>query len=482
MEKIYQIVLDQSTSGTKVLLLEKGLILKRYDKKHQQFYPKNGWVEQDPLEIWGNVQELLLLVLEENQLTFSDIAYLSLTNQRETIVAWDKVSGKPLHHAIVWQCNRSHSICNALISDGKEQLINQKTGLKIDPYFSGSKIKWLYDEVPLIQEKSRKNELAIGTIDSWLIWNLTDHEVFATDASNACRTLLYNIHEMCWDEELVALFNAQKKDLPEIRNADDFFGKYQGIPIKGVMADSQAALFGESCLAVGDVKITMGTGCSILMQVNDQSMLRDDRILTTVAWETKTARNYALEGIIRSCGDAINWFSETISTVEQVSDWCDEALDYKEETRVQFIPALQGMGAPFWNNQLSATFFEIARETTKKELFRAVLESLIFQVKAVIDTMEEVATCKINKIYVDGGISKNHLLMEMMATLLNKEIIVSEIEEFSAMGVAKMANEQLQSLTIKETYIQENKKYKGTLLKYKKWKRFIENLNEIENE
>ncbi|MBL1225013.1 FGGY-family carbohydrate kinase [Enterococcus sp. BWR-S5] len=472
MAENYQIVLDQSTSGTKLLLLKNGKILQRYDKKHKQIYPQNGWVEHDPLEIWHNVTELLDLVFEENLLAYKDISALSITNQRETIIAWDKETGQPLYNAIVWQCNRSSEICDKLIEQGVEESINQKTGLRLDPYFSGTKIKWLYDELPIIAEKSGTGELAIGTMDSWLIWKLTQGAVFATDASNACRTLLYNINTDMWDNELIRLFGIAPGDLPEIRKADAEFGTYHGIPIVGVMADSQAALFGEGCTEFGDVKITMGTGCSVMMQAKNRSTLRDLRILTTTAWQQQKNEAYALEGIIRSCGDAINWFCQDVTAIDDVTELCNEVLLEQKEASVFFVPALLGLGAPFWDNNRTAAFLGLTRTTAQKELLRAILESIIFQIKAVIDVMEEVSGEQINHVFIDGGVSKNRMLMELLATLLNKEVIVREVEEFSALGVAMLANPSIQS-RMAETKINPSVKQTKIALAYGKWKRLI---------
>lgn len=442
MQQHTQLVLDQSTSGTKILVVQNGKITKRYDRKHEQIYPQIGWVEHDPLEIWENVQALFTQVFKENNLSPEEIQALSITNQRETIIAWDRTTGKPLYNAIVWQCNRSLSICEKLITEGKESLVSEKTGLRVDPYFSGSKIKWLINEIPVIKEKTGTGELAIGTMDAWLIWKLTEGQVFATEASNACRTLLYNIHENEWDGELIDLFEISRVDLPEIRNANDHFGTYQGIPIQGVLADSQAALYGENCINYGDVKITMGTGCSILMQVKEQKALRDPRILTTLAWQNTKETTYALEGIIRSCGDALNWFGNQVVKIDEIANQCKDCLENSQE-EVYFIPALLGMGAPYWDNQMTASFLGMKRTTTQNDLLRAILESLLFQIKSVIDTMEEVSEMSIPQVFVDGGVSKNKELMSLLAALLNKKVIVSDIEEYSAIGALQIATGEM---------------------------------------
>lgn len=473
-KKNYQIVLDQSTSGTKLLLLDSGKIVKRYDKTHRQIYPQPGWVEHDPNEIWNNVQLLLKQAFSENSLSADNVVSLSITNQRETILAWDKISGQPLYNAIVWQCNRSIGICEDLIEKGFEAIVNAKTGLRIDPYFSGTKIKWLYDNIPSLAKKSEEKELAVGTIDSWLIWNLTNKEVFATESSNASRTLLYNIEENAWDDELATIFGAAVADLPEVKKASDLFGHYQGIPIIGVIADSQSALLGEGCLKPGDVKVTMGTGCSIMMQVGEENHLRDERILTTIAWENKADQRYALEGIIRSCADSIGWLNQNIADFTDRNATCNQVLEEKNSEEIYFIPALQGLGAPFWQKDATASFIGMKMATDKYDLLRAVLESMIFQVKSVIDVMEEVAGIKINEIKIDGGVTKNKRLMQLLANLLNKEIIINNIEEQSAFGALTAANQNITLMAHKDTVVAPIKNEQQSIIKkYQKWQRLM---------
>lgn len=475
MTVIYQIVLDQSTSGTKLILLKNGRIFKRYDKKHHQFYPKSGWVEHDPIEIWQNVESLFHTALKDNLLNYSDIDAISITNQRETILAWDKTTGQPLYPAIVWQCNRTAVMCDALIQGGREALVVEKTGLRLDPYFSGTKIKWLYDEVPGVSERSRDGTLAVGTMDSWLVWQLTNHQVFATEKSNACRTLLFNISTEKWDDELISLFHASLSDLPEIKTSADVFGYYHGIKIKGVMADSQAALLGQRCLQNGDVKVTLGTGASVLMQLRSQGSLRDKRVLTTIASSNGASTDFALEGIIRSCADSINWFVDSVSDFESLDSACRIALAETLDQPIYFIPALQGLASPFWNKEAIATFIGMKRDSNKYDLLRAILESIIFQIKSVIEIMEEVTGETIKVIRVDGGVSKNKRLMQNLATLLDKTLIVNDIEELSAMGVASLANQNILSQNHQQEQILSSGQ-KNILLKYQKWKRFIDEL------
>ncbi|MGG5333027.1 FGGY-family carbohydrate kinase [Enterococcus sp. AZ163] len=439
--KNYRLVIDQSTSGTKLLLFENGQLAKRYDKAHRQIFPQSGWVEHDPLEIWHNVELLLNQALEENQLQAKQVASLSITNQRETIVAWDRITGKPLYNAIVWQCNRSLAICEELINEGKSDFVQAKTGLTIDSYFSGTKVKWLYDEVPAIAKKSSSGELAIGTIDSWLVWNLTQQHAFVTEPSNACRTLLYNIHTHTWDNELLALCGGAATDLPAIKDSSEIVGHYRGIPIQGIMADSQAALYGQGCLKSGEVKVTLGTGCSIMMQVEENDSYQDQRILTTIAQRQGTKTHYALEGIIRSCADSIRWFDEQVASMADSSTLCNQVLTEERQADVYFLPGLQGLGAPFWNNEATGAFIGLKRTTSKLDMLGAILDSIIFQVKAVIDVLELVSGHKISVIKIDGGVTRNSALVQQLANLLQKEIIVNDIEELSALGAMLLTGE-----------------------------------------
>lgn len=441
----YRVVVDQSTSATKLLLIKNGKILNKYRRKHRQIFPQKGWVEHNPEEISENVKRLLSELLKQNKLKAHEIESISITNQRETIVAWDKVTGKPLYNAVVWQCNRSAEICKELIALGNEKLIQRKTGLKIDSYFSGTKIKWLVENIPEVGEALESDRLAIGTIDTWLIWQLTDGKHFVTEPSNASRTLLFDIYENHWDEELIKLFGINLSVLPEVLPSSSTFGTYSGIPIVGVMADSQAALYGQGCLETGEIKITMGTGSSVMMQVGEKANYCDSSILTTIAWETNTKTYYALEGIIRSCGDSLNWLEENLDMFEDIASASNRVLSTEGKEEIFFIPALQGMGAPFWKQELTAAFIGMRRSTKKEDLLRAVLESIIFQIRSVIDSMETVSKTKIQTVKVDGGMINNRILMEQLAVLLNKNLELNAVEELSAIGCLKLTGTELSS-------------------------------------
>lgn len=435
----YRIVVDQSTSGTKVLLVKTTgdniKIINRVDKAHKQIYPNPGWVEHDPIEIIENVNELITKVLMISKVKESEILSLSIVNQRETVVIWDKKTGKPLMNALVWQCNRGGEICENLINDAQEEIIQSKTGLKIDTYFSGSKLKWFFTH----HNVENATDIAIGTMDSWLIWNLTNKEIFATEPSNASRTLLYNIHTQQWDEDLCKLFNTPMTGLPEIRSTDASFGFYKGIPIIGVMGDSQAALYGQNLIKKGDVKATLGTGCSVLMHNGENHLIEGASILRTVAWRKNDETSYALEGIIRSCTDTLNWMSNELGFFSTVEEGSDMAFSIPDSGSVYLIPAQLGLATPFWKSDATASFVGMTRSSTKTQLIRAAFDSIAFQIKAVIDELEKNAKTKIESIKVDGGASKNKELLQLIADTLQKKIITEEIEEMSALGVLLMS-------------------------------------------
>jgi glycerol kinase len=441
----YRVVIDQSTSGTKLLLVEindqKPSIVKRVDKKHEQFYPQSGWVEHDPVEIVENAKTLFDQLMEETKIKKEQIISISITNQRETIVVWDKSTGKPITNALVWQCNRSLDICNQLIAEKKEELIQEKTGLKVDTYFSAPKLKWLFRERPELQESAKNDELAIGTIDTWLIWNLTQTKVFATEPSNASRTLLYNIHMNEWDKELCELFDTPINSLPEVRSSDSQFGEYKGIPIVGVMADSQAALFGQGSTEVGDVKATLGTGCSVMMQIQDNAKWRHEKILQTIGWKKAGEISYALEGIIRSCTDTLNWLSKDLALFDTVEEGSQIAFSVPDSAGVHLIPGQLGLGAPFWEPNAQASFVGLNRSSTKAHMIRAGFDTIVYQIKAVIDVMEEASDTTIEELRVDGGASKNEQLLQLLADVLQKNILINGIEEMSALGALRMAVE-----------------------------------------
>lgn len=472
----FHVIIDQSTSGTKLLLVTNSdslSIIDRLDRKHRQLYPKKGWVEHDPIEIIDNIYSLFNEMLAKHQLIHEEIKSISITNQRETIVAWNRVTGEPIHHSLVWQCNRGKDICQKLVADGKEELVKRKTGLRIDSYFSGSKIKWLAENSLMMNDLAKKQELAIGTMDAWIIWNLTQGQVFATEPSNACRTLLYDIHKNQWDEELTQLFEAPLSALPQVKRSRDNFGYYKGIPIVSVRADSQAALFGQNCVEIGDVKATLGTGCSVMMQVRGNDDFNNDEIMTTIGWCDEETTFYALEGIIRSCGDTLTWLSESLGLFNSFEEAENLAFGLPDNGGVYLVPAQLGLAAPFWLANATASFEGMSRSTTKAHLIRAGFESVVYQIKAVLDSMEQVADVTIDTLKVDGGLSKNKKLMQLLADVLMKKVEISEVEELSAMGTFLEKNNFVtQNISL---FPKENEYYKN----YQQWLAIIENQKKI---
>lgn len=431
----YRIVIDQSTSGTKALLAdtaEETRMIDRMDLPHKQIYPQKGWVEHDPDEIIANAEKLIDSIIDSNNLSCSDIKSISITNQRESVLVWDKKTGKTLTNVMVWQCSRGLEICRELEAAGYGKVILEKTGLILDPYFSGSKLKWFFDHAQLNAEQMEN--LCIGTMDTWVIWNLTGHQKFVSDISNACRTLLFNIRTKKWDEELAEIFSVPIQALPEVQNSVSDFGSYKGIPIASIVADSQAALYGHMCVSPGDTKATLGTGCSVLMNIGTDIRQVGRKILTTIAWEKEGKTTYAFEGVIRSFGDILNWLKDALHLFPDVQEASDKVFKLKDNAGVYFIPALEGLGAPFWLPDAEAAFVGMTRSTTNIHLIRAGFEAMAYQVRSVVDEFERSCSSRIEKINVDGGASKNPDFMQMLADVTQKEILCGEIEEVSGMG------------------------------------------------
>lgn len=466
----YRIVIDQSTSGTKALLFDTEdsyKLISRYDKSHCQLYPSKGWVEHDPIEIITNVKSLIEKTLFENSLQPNQIKSISITNQRESVVIWDKVTGELHTNVMVWQCNRGIEICNRLQIEGYEEMVNKKTGLKLDPYFSASKLKWFFDGHKLSTKQI--DNLAIGTMDTWLVWNLTNGGRYVSDVSNACRTLLYNIFTHEWDTDLLDLFNIPHNVLPKVVNSVYDFGAYIDIPIVSIIADSQAALCGHQCTTPGKAKATLGTGCSFLMNIGTEVENVNDKILTTIAWKDKSKTTYALEGVIRSFGDILNWEKENLNLFDDVKSAIDLAIDLSDNGGVYFIPALEGLSAPFWNPSKEASFHGLSRSTTKVQMVRASIEAMLFQIRAVIDEFEKSCNVILEELHVDGGVSKNFGLMQMLADITQKKIICGELEEVSALG-ALMIIDNVTGYTSKEMIFLPEKDFER---EYNKWLDFV---------
>jgi glycerol kinase len=438
--------LDQGTTSSRAIIFNHdGQIVAIAQKEFKQIYPQAGWVEHDPLEIWSTQLAVMTEVIVKAGITPVDLEAIGITNQRETTVVWDRKTGKPIHNAIVWQDRRTSDYCNSLRKDGKADFIQQKTGLIVDSYFSGTKIKWILENVDGAKAKAEKGELAFGTIDSWLIWNLTDGRIHVTDVSNASRTMLYNINTLAWDEELLALLGIPASVLPEVKSSSEIYGHTTGnifaaqIPISGIAGDQQSALFGQMCTKTGMVKNTYGTGCFMLMNIGNKPRISTNNLLTTIAWQINGEINYALEGSIFIGGAIVQWLRDELGIIQKSSDVEELALKVDDTQGVYIVPAFAGLGAPYWNQEARGTITGLTRGANKSHIARAALESIAYQTMDVLQAMQADADLPIAELRVDGGATANNLLMQFQADLLDCKVIRPEITEVTAIGAAYLA-------------------------------------------
>ncbi|MFG0211757.1 glycerol kinase GlpK [Brevibacillus porteri] len=446
MDNKYMLSLDQGTTSSRAILFDKsGAIIGVAQKEFTQIYPKPGWVEHNAEEIWESQLEVLKAVLLENHVKPEEIAGIGITNQRETTVVWDKHTGKPIHNAIVWQSRQSIDICNQLKEQGYEQTVREKTGLLIDAYFSGTKVKWQLDHVEGARERAEKGDLLFGTIDTWLIWKLTNGLVHVTDYSNASRTLMFNIHSLEWDDELLNMLQIPKAMLPAVRPSSELYGytdeklfEFQ-IPIAGIAGDQQAALFGQACFAEGQAKNTYGTGCFMLMNTGEKAVASKNGLLTTIAWGVDGKVEYALEGSIFVAGAAIQWLRDGLKLIEKSSDSEKHALAVDGTDGVYMVPAFVGLGAPYWDMEARGAIFGLTRGTTEDHLIRAALESLAYQTRDVLEAMEADSGIRLQKLAVDGGAVANNFLMQFQSDILNTEVERPRVNETTALGAAYLA-------------------------------------------
>jgi len=437
----YIVGIDQSTSGTKVVLVDRyGEIIYKDSMSHKQYYPQPGWVEHDPEEIINNVTKLIVNMLYQNKKHIRNMVGLSITNQRETIVLWDSETGDSLCPAIVWQCRRSADICKSMIAAGHEDTIIEKTGLKLDPYFSASKIKWAIDHHESVQKSMNNGTLRIGTIDSWLIYKLTKGKSFVTDHTNASRTMLYNITTCDWDDELLTLFGLERYMLPSIKSCNDTFGDVDkslvgiALPIVGVIGDSQGALFGQQCFEIGTGKVTYGTGSSILFNTGANLIRSDKGIVTSVAWNIDGKTEYALEGIINSSGDTLRWVKDNLGLFTRDDEIDDMIASLDSNEGVYIVPAFVGLGAPYWVSDAKAIIVGLSRKSNKNHIVRAAVESMAYQVSDLIKLMESESGTELLYLNADGGPTKNKFLMQLQADLTKTPIDTSIYEELSVLG------------------------------------------------
>ena len=443
-EKKYVLALDQGTTSSRAIVFDHdGVIRSVSQKEFTQYFPKPGWVEHDPMEIWSSEASVISEALAAIGAKGGDVASIGITNQRETTIVWDAATGKPVYNAIVWQDRRTAGYCDSLKAEGLLEKIRSKTGLLIDAYFSGTKIRWILENVPGAREKAGRGELRFGTVDSWLIWNLTGGKVHVTDVTNASRTMLFNIHTLCWDEELLQLLGVPASMMPEVRSCSEVYGNAildgVNVPIAGSAGDQQSALFGQMCTEPGAVKNTYGTGCFLLMNTGEEPVTSHNNLLTTIAWKIGDKVNYALEGSIFVAGSVVQWLRDGLGVFEKSSDSEALAASVPDNGGVYFVPALTGLGAPYWDAYAKGGIYGITRGTTAAHITRAALEGIAFQTMDIVEAMSRDATVPISELKVDGGASRNNLLMQFQADVLDTTVIRPEITETTALGAAYLA-------------------------------------------
>lgn len=446
-EKNYVMAIDQGTTSSRAIIFDRnGKKIGSSQKEFPQYFPKSGWVEHNANEIWNSVQSVIAGAFIESGIRPEAIAGIGITNQRETTVVWDKTTGQPIANAIVWQSRQSSPIADQLKADGHTEMIHEKTGLVIDAYFSATKVRWLLDNIEGAQEKADNGELLFGTIDSWLVWKLTDGQVHVTDYSNASRTMLYNIHKLEWDQEILDLLNIPSSMLPEVKSNSEVYGHTRSyhfygseVPIAGMAGDQQAALFGQMAFEKGMIKNTYGTGAFIVMNTGEEPQLSDNDLLTTIGYGINGKVYYALEGSIFVAGSAIQWLRDGLRMIESSPQSEEIAAKAKGDNEVYVVPAFTGLGAPYWDSDARGAVFGLTRGTTKEDFVRATLQAVAYQSKDVIDTMKKDSGIDIPLLKVDGGAAKNDLLMQFQADILDIDVQRAANLETTALGAAYLA-------------------------------------------
>jgi len=440
------LALDQGTTSSRAILFDQsGSIRASAQKEFRQFYPQPGWVEHDPMEIWSSQAGVAAEAVTKAGINGKSLAAIGITNQRETTIVWDRGSGKPIYNAIVWQDRRTASFCDQLRADGHEQEIQQKTGLVVDAYFSGTKVKWILDNVEGARAKAERGELAFGTVDSWLVWNLTRGELHITDVSNASRTMLFNIHTMEWDDDLLTLFDIPKSIVPEVRESSEVYGQSKTtifatkVPIAGIAGDQQAALFGQQCIKPGMVKNTYGTGCFMLMNIGDKPIPSKNNLLTTVAWKINGKTQYALEGSIFIAGAVVQWLRDELGIIRTSGEIETLAASVPDSGGVYLVPAFAGLGAPYWNPYARGTMVGITRGTSAAHIARAAQDAIAFQTLDVLSAMNADCGIDIQELRVDGGATVNDTLMQFQSNILQVPVARPKVTETTALGAAYLA-------------------------------------------
>ena len=442
----YLMALDQGTTSSRcILFTEDGVPVSIASKEYEQIFPQDGWVEHDPMQIFSSQTSVALEALLKIGATWNEVIGIGITNQRETVIVWDKYTGKPIYNAIVWQCRRTADYCEQLKASGYEQFIKERTGLVCDPYFSASKIKWILDNVDGAREKAEKGELLCGTVDTWLMWNLSGRTIFATDVTNASRTMLFNIHTLAWDDELLRLFTIPRSLLPEVKPSSGLFGYTdrdvlgERLPIAGVAGDQQAAMFGQGCHAVGDVKNTYGTGGFLLMNIGEKPIIPKSGILTTVAWSIGDKVTYAAEGSVFVCGAAIQWLRDGLNLIQSAAETEEIAMQTEDCGGVYVVPAFCGLGAPYWDPYARGSIIGITRATTRNQIIRATVESMAYQTNDLLCAIREECGVTFASLKADGGAAANNFLLSFQADISDLSVLRPICTETTALGAALLA-------------------------------------------
>lgn len=445
--KQYILSLDQGTSSSRAIVFdEHGSICSVAQHEFTQYFPRSGWVEHDPHQIWSSQASVIAEAISAIGINGKDIAAIGITNQRETTIVWDIETEEPIYNAIVWQDRRTADYCNELAKDkGLVEKIREKTGLILDAYFSATKIRWILDNVPNARQRAEKGKLRFGTVDSWLVWRLTRGEVHVTDVTNASRTMLFNINTLQWDEELLNLFNIPASMMPEVKSCSEIYGYTtttifaHKVPIAGMAGDQQAALFGQMCIQPGSVKNTYGTGCFLLMNTGEKPIMSKNRLLTTIAWKIGDKTTYALEGSIFVGGSVVQWLRDNLKCISSSAEVENLAASVPDTDGVYFVPALTGLGAPYWDPKARGTIFGISRGTTLAHIARAALEGIAYETYDIVKAMERDCEIPLANLKVDGGASRNNLLMQFQSDVLNTRVLRPKITETTALGAAYLA-------------------------------------------
>ena len=444
--KEYILALDQGTSSSRAILFDRmGQPKAVSQKEFTQIFPKPGWVEHNPKEIWSSQASVIAEAISAEGINGSNIAAIGITNQRETTIVWDAETGEPVYNAIVWQDRRTSAYCDKLKKSGKAEMIRNKTGLIIDAYFSATKVRWILENVPGARRKAEEGRLRFGTVDTWLIWKLTRGEVHVTDVSNASRTMIFNIHTLDWDDELLELFGVPRSMMPQVKSSSEIYGKTKGtifayeVPIAGIAGDQQAALFGQMCTEPGSVKNTYGTGCFLLMNSGSTPIMSENKLLTTVAWKIGDKVTYALEGSIFVAGSIVQWLRDGLGIIRSSSEIEALATSVPDNGGVYFVPALTGLGAPYWDQYATGSIYGITRGTKAGHIARAAIEGIAFQTMDIVNAMQRDAGMTLTELKVDGGASRNDLLMQFQADMLGTSVIRPKVTETTALGAAYLA-------------------------------------------